>query len=107
MNEIEIIQGAREILSDPKRWKKHGWGDSSRCCLEGALGVAACGNAYALVEDTVDEVLARAEELVRKHAASNRPYDVADLATFNDDDATTHEDVLTLLDKTLADLGGL
>lgn len=106
MNEIEIIRGAREILSDPKRWHRGNYADDSleRMCILGALGMASDrANVYATVGGIEFPALYRATQAVQQHI----PADFEFIPQFNDDDSTTHQDVLNVLDKTLADLGGL
>jgi len=92
MNEAEIIKGARDILAEPTHWRKGDYTDGSgRYCLLGALGMS---HAQALFVLTV--------ELVAGHLPRG-----SFLGEFNDDEKTTHQDVLDVLDKTLADLGVL
>lgn len=105
MNEVDIIKGAREILSDPRHWCKGGYTDGKECyCILGAMSMAAHGNPYAFGVE-YQTTLARAAEMVAQHT----PFDPSayTAATFNDDPITTHQDILNILDKTLADLGAL
>jgi hypothetical protein len=109
MNEVDIIKGARKILSDPKRWRKGKYGDDEDgCCILGAMGIVACGSAWAFLSaiwSGEDSSLTRAADMVVQHTSFDPVMYTA--AVFNDDPATTHQDVLDVLDKTLADLGAL
>ena len=49
MNEVEIIKGAREMLSDPAHWVQGAWCSEDQVCLEGALARAAGLDARALL----------------------------------------------------------
>jgi hypothetical protein len=109
MNEVDIIKGARKILSDPGRWRKGTYADDGDgCCILGALGMAACNDAWAYdiaIRGHVKNSLTRAADMVAQHTTFDPVKNTA--AAFNDDPATTHQDVLDVLDKTLADLGAL
>jgi hypothetical protein len=103
--EVEIIKGAREILSDPKRWTKGKLvtTDGTAVCLIGALGRARIG-----LTNAEYNAEARAEAFLQEHLPPG--YDgeqLRPLAEFNDDPLVIHQDILDLVDKTLADLGGL
>lgn len=104
MNEVEIIKGAREILSDPNRWHKGALEnvDRSAMCILGAADKACEGHwdARYIAEDLLEEHLPGGVEAFKGRK-------LVPIAAFNDDPLTTHEDVLTLLDKTLAALGAL
>lgn len=103
MNEVDIIKGAREILSDPWHWRKGGYTDGAgRYCLLGAMGMVAYEDAHAFSMGR--SLVMRAADMVAKHATLEFNNTIAN---FNDDPLTTHQDVLNLLDKTLADLGAL
>jgi hypothetical protein len=104
MNEIEMIKGARELLSDPKRWGK----GSSRpngtaYCVIGALSECNAHKRGEIVEERIGR-LQNAVRLVEEHIPSGGERLVS---FYNDAPDTTHQDILNLLDKTLADLGGL
>lgn len=106
MNETEIIQGARELLSDPKRWNKGDLTnrDGTKMCVVGAMLRAS--NIF-----WENDCFKAAATLIRQHIPNGR-VDLADdglplLGGYNDHPDTTHQDVLDVLDKTLADLGGL
>lgn len=97
MNDIEIIKGAREILSDPANWRKDGRvGEEGLCILNAMAKVAA-------LEYWNDRALLAARKLVEVHL----PEGENSAWAYNDNIHTTHQDILDLLDKTLADLGGL
>lgn len=97
MNEVEIIQGARELLSDPASWGK----GSSRPtptshCMYHALATAS-GSTWVFDEQGYFAAI----DLVRRHVPRGLIQD------YNDAEGTTHADILNLLDKCLADLGAL
>lgn len=97
-----VIKGARDILADPKHWTKCGFCDGRGAfCVRGALAKAA---GRPLNETPLDEWDALTCHLP-KHFAEISGSDP--LSEFNDHPDTTHQDILDLLDKTLADLGVL
>lgn len=102
MNETEIIQGARELLSDPTRWNKGGFTDGHGAfCIRGALGH---------VHGNVDMTPSGPWHRLREHLPEDFRHFAGGpdmLAAFNDHPDTTHQDIINLLDKTLADLGAL
>lgn len=108
MTKFDIIRGAREILSDPKRWTKGSWRfidpDGEECyCLEGALG-ACVGEPLALLDSKgLTPELREADEFLRTRLPNSplRPHRY--LQSFNDDYMTTHEDILQFLDNALAE----
>ncbi|PBA23482.1 hypothetical protein CKJ66_28340 [Mycobacterium avium] len=100
---IDILKGARDILSDPHRWHQGDtWrADRTGVCLRGACMLAA-GLKHPLVVDTPEtRTYYQALIELRERAGT------ANVEEFNDADSTVHADVLELVDKTLADLGGL
>lgn len=103
MNEVAIIQGAREILSDPKRWRKGSFGFIGEAvCALGALGVAATGTVQGCYSVHHAHPLSKALALVDDHVPGG-----VTIQEYNDAIGTTHADILNLFDKTLASLGGL
>jgi hypothetical protein len=105
MNEADVIKGARGILSDPKRWSQNGAGDDTddTYCVLSAMAVSAGQNREAFWDYHKDTPLNRARVLVEAHL----PEGFRSAWFYNDEPARTHEDILNLLDKTLAELGGL
>lgn len=98
MNEVEIIQGARELLSNPKRWGKGSAYPTPRSyCVIGAL--SECNSSRRGSYERLKAVV----QLVERHIPTAEKL----VSFYNDDPETTHQDILNLLDKTLADLGGL
>jgi hypothetical protein len=98
----ETIKAAREFLSDPARWHKGSYSNQNHdaFCLLGALEHVSVNASSWDAEDLIVEHLPGGVEAFT--TPQLRP-----IAAFNDDPATTHQDVLNLLDKTLADLGEL
>lgn len=99
---VDIIKDARDILADPGKWCQGDYSDSDgRVCLLGALGVAFNGDCEAY--EYRYDALIKAAKLIRSHM----PGEVFLVSLFNDDQHTTHADILNVFDKTLADLGAL
>lgn len=98
---LQILKDARELLSDEKRWIKAVYEvdrDGVRCfCLMGALGKSS-GDPE---RDNYYAWLSSAEEAVRDCIAVERG-GLRSIARFNDDPATTHRDVLSVLDCAIA-----
>jgi hypothetical protein len=108
MNEADIIKGARELLSNG--WCRGHWKIEQQYCLEGALGVAANCDPQALApcpKGDVTRELLSAAELVIGHLPAEFRDGIYQLFRYNDSTKTTHQDVLNVLDKALADLGEL
>ncbi|MCA2337897.1 DUF6197 family protein [Mycobacterium avium] len=100
---IDILKGARDILSGAKRWhQRDTWSpDRAAVCLRGACMLAAGLSHPLVVETSETRTYYEALRALQKHA------ETATLEEFNDAEFTVHADVLNLVDKTLADLGGL
>jgi hypothetical protein len=96
MNEAaDTIQAARELLSDPTRWGKGKTRPTPESyCLASAISRNCLGVTYNEYKAITD--------LVGQHVPGGMA-----LTIYNDHPDTTHEDILNLLDKTLADLGAL
>ena len=90
---LKTLTAAREWLDDPERWlqgnfyKGHDQYKPQAACLIGACDVAL-GAPIALFGATHDTLMAAVEE--------RGPY--RSVATFNDDESTTHADVLAVLE---------
>jgi hypothetical protein len=102
---IADLQGAREIVRT--RWQKGGLSNGTHFCAIGAVRQAIIGSPVITVITMGSPELGRtirAEEAL----AAKLPAEYGNnIAEFNDAKATTHQDILDLFDKTLADLGGL
>lgn len=106
---VECIQDARKVLSDPKRWHKGDFtnGEGAYCVRGALLPGKPCSQPLVAAAVWAQELLVEhipgdfVDVLIREGLIKER------LAAFNDHPDTTHEDILNLLDKTLADLGGL
>jgi hypothetical protein len=95
VSEIEILKGARELLSDESKWRRDIYIEEKgnvACgyCIMGATTIAAAGRM---------PLSNRADELLRDALPLQYQGSIAD---FNDDPKTTHADVLALLDRAIA-----
>ncbi|WPH57722.1 hypothetical protein [Mycobacterium phage WXIN] len=102
---IEDLKAARDIVKD--HWHQGALEDGNgNYCVVGAINKATCGHGYFCA--TRPGIAARrwsALDALNNHL----PWEFQDVGipSFNDNESTTHADVLTLFDKALADLGGL
>lgn len=108
MNTRAVLLGARALIATPDRW------------LKGALGVDASGrvmgglhdflpNAHLAVAFCVTGALYAAGGLAAGHAAEMAmatQLGGRSILVFNEDKATTHRQVLGLIDSTVASLDG-
>lgn len=103
MDKVTLIKNARDILSDPNQWIKGEMLNENGCCIIGALKTADTSyfqvDRYEAERELQCHLPGGAEAFMRGS--------LVPLAQFNDDPETTHQDVLNLFDKALADLGGL
>lgn len=111
MQPIEILRSARKLLSDPRKWTKEAYArdeagydilpnkyDAKTFCIMGAIN-RTCGS---LVDEEPEYLRARRAVI----AATNALYPgFFDVFCFNDDDNTTHEMILAVLDRAIADIG--
>lgn len=85
---IIVLQQARELLSDPKRWVQGHFDIGHAFCAAGAIEkVAGRGTD---VEDDAYYALANVIDVLSDGTDA--------IASFNDDDSTTHADVLAAFD---------
>jgi hypothetical protein len=98
----EDVKAAREIVRTS--WHKGGLYDGrGNVCAIGAIRQGITGKpTITLMSPEFYRVLSAEEAVVAK-----LPAGYGSIAEFNDAPSTTHQDVLNLFDKTLADLGGL
>lgn len=95
---LQILQDARQLLSDPARWCKDALESNGAVCARGALFNARKG--YSLSWDGwPSKVHARADRFLAKHIP---PAFGGSLPFFNNSDSTTHADVLALFDRAIA-----
>ena|ERR1700754_2450039 len=102
---VEDLKATRDIVAE--RWCPKGMEDGENVCIMGALNTVTYGTVRPVVMPHIDTIEVRrmaAYQALMKHLDTSR-FD--GIARFNDDDATQHRDVLNLIDKTLADLGGM
>ena len=99
----DILVKGKDLISDPERWTK-GYAardkkgirviamseDAVKWCMIGAIRKV-------VDEEEYSHELHMAQVLLRRHLPGNHRL----LFEFNDDRATTHEDVMTLFDKAI------
>ncbi len=98
-DEVKTLRKIRSVLSDPQKWTKRAfarlptgdptsWDNNNACCwcLEGAI-LRSCRSGGINPIPVYEEL------------HSFLPFRA--IANFNDDDSTTHADVLNLLDRTI------
>jgi hypothetical protein len=98
---IEILRTARGLISVPDKWTKGSWDTGSQMCLSGAINRAATGvdgsdspksgptrEAWQAARDAVQDAIPGRQEIIN----------------FNDTPERTHEQVLAVLDKAIAEL---
>jgi hypothetical protein len=94
----EVLEGALKLIEDEEHWCKGTFsypdrdGKPMAWCLEGAVR-----HVVGLTPEGISQVL-RLEGLMASRV------DAAALHSFNDDDRTTHEDVVLLLKQTIEEL---
>jgi len=108
MNEVtEKLQKVRDILSDPKHWVKGDFGDwdpntnTGQVCLLGACLVATTGAAHQLDDNSHEAQLYRDTARQLLYCLPDTRYShvhIDNVASFNDNPETTHEDVLKVID---------
>lgn len=98
---VADLKDAREIVRT--KWCPRGLTDGKgNVCIVGALNIVTSGNVHHL---PVSSGTGRREQAYC-HLMKHMPKS-GELANYNDDPATTHEDIMMLFDKALADLGAL
>lgn len=99
---IADLKTARDIVQH--HWCPRGLhDDDGNVCIVGALNLATCGVVNWMDAPAGYDRLIAAGHVLEAHLPSH----AADLVSFNDSVDTTHDDVMTLFEKALADLGGL
>ena len=87
----QVLLDTREFLSDPNNWTRFANERYGRYCLRGAIKLRG--------EATYDARVG-AMSAVLAQLASYTSY--TSVTRFNDDESTTHADVLAILDRALA-----
>lgn len=103
MSVIEDLKAARQHVE--RGWMQGKLTDyNGNVCAMGAVSIAAGMRIGSMVSHTMewDRHQAQYEALMKQI-----PEGFFDVAAFNDDPATTKQDVLNLFDKALAELGGM
>jgi len=108
LGDVEILRDARSRIADEGNWLKYDFQDGNRHCLVGALSLAA-GSANFRTPNGTERRLAR--RLVTQ-LPTNAPLRIRlrfmpvrqRLMYFNDDERTTHSDVVALYDRTIEHL---
>ena len=109
VNDLQVLQGIRELLSDETRWTKHSaakdengdicniYGDEAVCfCLGGAV----CRIIFELAADD-NRVNALYKDCSALLCFVAKRYGFDHCVAYNDDFNTTHGEVLRLLDETI------
>ncbi len=104
MTPLDVLKGARELLSDEKRWTK---GALARDKDGHETGIAVdpdavCWCAYGAIEHCNKEGYGAEIAMNRVVRGLGWP----SIGAFNDADSTTHADVLALFDRAIASLEG-
>lgn len=97
MNTVDVLRRAKEILSDPERWSKTGYGleAGEPSCAAGAIWLAGHGR-RGLSDYVGDPALSA---LWRAIGGGHGPWGC--IAKWNDDPATTHADLIDAFDRAI------
>ena len=106
--DIELLIDARSRIFDRKSWMQGGFQDGDRHCLVAALSLA-CGSRSFHVPNRTEKRLAL---LIAKQIPFDAPFMMRwrlmparhRLMSRNDDSRTRHQDVMTLIDRTISRL---
>lgn len=113
---IQGLQEVRNLLSDPARWIKnsHSLDASGNKCGRGTYHLAVCWCSVGAIEHVVRKFHSGDRSLdyflmrfLQSHLMRYTHGKHHSIVTFNDDDATRHEDVLQWLDSAIADLANI
>lgn len=100
MSVVGDLRRARDIVA--KGWCPRGLYDElGNVCAVGAVNIACEGHLHVRSKPT-----SRRDEALRA-LIRHLPGSWQEVYRYNDDPSTTHQDILNLFDKALADLGGL
>lgn len=118
MSVVDDLKATRSILEE-RGWLQNSLTDGDgRVCVAGALNVACYGmvhrgfkhNATRGFLESQDGRRWAAYKELQKHVSGmtgqEYPY-IGSIEDYNDASSTTEQDIYSLIDKTLADLGGL
>lgn len=100
MNNVEILTKARELIATPQRWHKgslFGDGAGEMAPQKRAVQFCIAGACIYVVPDNVFHY-SDAKDLLEPYM----PRGFESIAQFNDDERTTHADVLAVLDRAIA-----
>ena len=88
----ENLIAAKALIDTPEKWGKGAMSRAGALCSVGALGVASCGGPFGW----------RYEDLYELQKALPKAWRWNQVASFNDDDETTHADIMALFDRAIA-----
>ena len=103
MSVIEDLRAAKDIVA--KGWYR-GWVTDGKgnYCAVGALNKVS---GFMDAESPIPEHLCLRRDQAYEVLRAYLPVPYREVAEYNDAKSTTHQDILNLFDKALADLGGL
>ena len=108
VGDLEILFDARTRISRTELWTKGRFRDGDRLCLVAALSRACLSRGFKFSSGTerrLCRLIARQLKPVSPWWMRIRLFPARDrLVLFNDHAATTHDDVLVLLDRTISHL---
>lgn len=101
--ERDIAERVLLILREEKYWIKHTFSQGQRRCLVGAADDAGVSTPYWITEGFLD----RCAEIIREQYPERYHRDPGTrtgytIASFNDDDRTTYDDIRTVIEKVIA-----
>jgi hypothetical protein len=105
--ERDIAERVLLILREEKYWIKHTFSQGQRRCLVGAADDAGVSTPYWIIEGFLD----RCAEIIREQYPERYCRDPGTrpgtrtgytIASFNDDDRTTYDDIRTVIEKVIA-----
>lgn len=97
MTAEEILVKAREILSDPQRWRKNRYSDRQKqtFCSVGAIRMAATGSPWKNGTQNAGVAYNILQDKVKENYGEQRVY------TWNDKPEREHDEVLAMFDKAI------
>lgn len=96
----DAVRNARGLLTDPAHWYKGGWHKGESHCIEGAVSVV-CGEPRSRTPKKL--IGGEALKLITNQMVADGSAHKS-IPSLNDSKATTHADVIGLLDRTVGDV---